>query len=275
MQDTSAAWLMTSLSTSALMVSLVQSASSLPFFFLALPAGALADIVDRRRLLIFTQSWMLVAALALGVLTFAGLTSPWVLLCLTFFLYTGNSLNQPAWSALTPDLVPREEFQNAVTLNGIANNLARSIGPALAGVVLAVSGAGVSFTLNALSFLGVIVVLVRWKRPHHVSLMPSERLFGAMRAGVRYVRHSQPVQAVLMRTLLFIVCASAFWALLPQIARREMMVGSVGYGTLLTAFGLGAISCAYSLPALKRKISVDASCASRPSSSPQPSPRSR
>src|SRR5436309_639261 len=162
MHDASAAWLMTGLAPSPLMVSLIQTATSLPVFLLALPAGALADIVDRRRMLLVTQAWMLVAATALGVCTVVGLTGPWLLLSLTFGMGLGNALNAPAWQATTPDLVPREELAAAVALGGISVNVARAVGPALGGLLVAALGAGWVFLLNAASFLGVVVALARW-----------------------------------------------------------------------------------------------------------------
>src|SRR5437870_7244235 len=204
MHDASAAWLMTGLAPSPIMVSLMQTATSLPFFLLALPAGALADIVDRRRMLLVTQAWMLVAATALGVCTVVGLTGPWLLLSLTFCMGLGNALNAPAWQATTPDLVPREELAGAVALGGISVNVARALGPAFGGLLVAALGAGWVFLLNAASFLGVVVVLARWHRevPPH-SRLPPEDVPGAMRAGVRYVRHSAPFRAVLARTAVF------------------------------------------------------------------------
>src|SRR5438132_1356770 len=240
MHDTSAAWLMTGLAPSPLMVSLMQTATSLPFFLLALPAGALADIVDRRRLLLVTQAWMLVAATALGVCTVVGLTGPWLLFSLTFCMGLGNALNAPAWQATTPDLVPREELAGAVALGGISVNVARALGPAFGGLLVAALGAGWVFLLNAASFLGVVVVLARWHREVSRSRLPPEDVPGAMRAGVRYVRHSAPFRAVLARTAAFVVPASALWALLPLFARRGLELSATGYGLLLGCLGAGA-----------------------------------
>jgi MFS family permease len=162
MQSTGAVWLMTSLTPSPLMVALVQTATSLPFFLLALPAGALADVVDRRRLLLGTQGWMLTAAALLGLLTLVGTTTPWTLLALTFLLGLGTAVNTPGWQAITPDLVPRPELPAAVALGGVAVNLARAVGPALGGLIVAAAGAGAVFLLNAASFVGVMIVLYRW-----------------------------------------------------------------------------------------------------------------
>src|SRR5208337_3717516 len=164
MQEVGASWLMTQLAPSPLIVSLIQTAGALPVFLLSLVAGALADIVDRRRLLIFSQSWMLVAAAALGILTVSHLTSPLLLLNLTFLLGLGNALTGPAWNAIVPELVPRAEVGAAVSINSVGYNVARAAGPALGGLVVAAAGSGAVFLLNAASFLGVIMVFYRWRR---------------------------------------------------------------------------------------------------------------
>ncbi|MCA1992100.1 MAG: MFS transporter, partial [Coleofasciculus sp. S288] len=186
MHDVGAAWLMTSLSPSPFLVALMQAASSLPFFLLALPAGAIADVVDRRRMLLFTQAWMLVAAALLGVLTVAGITTPWTLLALTFALSVGSAINMPVWQAIIPELVVQEELPSAITLNGIVINLSRSIGPAVAGIIIAAAGTGAVFLLNAVSFVGVILVLYYWQRIPQKSALPAERFVGAIQAGIRY-----------------------------------------------------------------------------------------
>lgn len=258
MHDTSAGWLMTSLAPSPLMVSLMQTASSLPFFLLALPAGALADIVDRRRLLIITQVWMCVIGAVLAVATLANLTGPWVLLALTFAMGLGNALNAPAWQATTPELVPREELSAAVGLSGISVNVARAVGPALGGLIVAASGPGWVFLLNASSFLAVVLVLHRWQRDVVVtSRLPPEDVPGAIRAGMRYVRHSAPFHAVLVRTAAFVLPASALWALLPLYARHQLGLNATGYGLVLGCLGAGAISGAFLLPMLRARLTSD------------------
>jgi MFS family permease/quinol monooxygenase YgiN len=258
MHDTSAAWLMTGLAPSPIMVSLMQTATSVPFFLLALPAGALADVVDRRRLLIGTQVWMLFVAAVLGVSTVAHLTGPWVLLLLTFCMGLGNALNAPAWQATTPELVPRDELARAVALGGISVNVARAAGPALGGLLVAAFGAGWVFLLNATSFLGVVLVLVRWRREVPApSRLPPEDVPGAMRAGVRYIRHSAPFRAVLARTAAFVVPASALWALLPLFARRGLGLSATGYGMLLGCLGAGAIVGAIVLPRVRARLTSD------------------
>ena len=241
MQNVGAAWLMTSISKSPLMVSLIQTASSLPIFFLALPAGALADIVDRRRLLIFSQVWMMVAAGALGILTLMHATSEWTVLGLSFMLGIGAALNAPAWQAIIPELVPREELAAAVTLNGINFNLARAAGPALGGLMVSSFGAGANFLLNAASFLGVMIVLYEWRRQARPGVLPAERVLGAIRIGIRYVRYAPALRAVLVRTVAFVFGASAMWAVLPLIARYELGLGAAGFGLLLAWFGIGAV----------------------------------
>src|SRR2546423_5830569 len=257
MHNVGADWLMTSLAPSPLMVGLMQTAENAPLFLLALPAGAMADIVDRRRLLLFTQGWMLVSAVALGLLTLFGLTTPWVLLLLIFSLGLGAALNAPAWQAIMPELVPRSELAAAVSLNSVAFNIARAVGPALGGFVVAAVGSWAVFLLNSLSFLGVLFVLYRWQREPEESISPTERVVGAMRAGVRYVRHDPDLRAVLVRTGVFVSCASALWAMLPLVARQQLGLGALGYGVLLGGLGAGAILAAFILPTVPRRIPIN------------------
>jgi MFS family permease len=257
MHDVGGVWLMISLTPSPIMVALMQTATSLPFFLLALPAGALADVVDRRRLLLVVQGWMVVAAAVLGALTLAGSTTPWSLLALTFALGLGAAMNAPAWQAITPELVSREEVPSAVALSGVGVNLARAVGPALGGFIVAAAGPAAVFLLNALSCLGIIVVLYRWQRQPRRSALPPEHLLGALRAGARFVWHAPPLRTVLARAGVFILCGSALWALLPLIARREMGLDAVGYGVLLGCLGAGAVAGAAILPRLRRRVVVD------------------
>ncbi len=257
MQDVGAAWLMTTLAPSPVMVALVRAASALPMFALALPAGALADVVDRRRLLLITQTWMLVSAALLAALTLAGFTTPGWLLALTAALAVGTALNAPAWQAIIPELVPRAQVASAVALNSTSINLARSVGPALGGLLIAATGPGATFALNALSFGGVIYVLYRWRRTPQPSVLPAERVLGAMRAGLRYVRHSPALLAILARETAFILCASSLWALLPALARFEFGRGPAGYGVLLGFFGAGAVTVAALLPRVRRRAPID------------------
>ncbi|TMA22265.1 MAG: MFS transporter, partial [Deltaproteobacteria bacterium] len=219
-QNVGAAWLMTTLAPDPLVVALVQVASSLPFFLLAIPAGALADVVDRRRLSLFALGWLTAATALLAGLSFANRAGPATLLGLTFAIGVGSALLAPALAAIIPDLVPREEIQPAVSLNGISMNAARAAGPAIGGAVVAVAGSGATFALNAASFVAVILVLRRWRREPLERKLPPEELIGAMRAGIRYVRHNPALRTVLVRTGTFVLPASAVWALLPLYARE-------------------------------------------------------
>jgi predicted MFS family arabinose efflux permease/quinol monooxygenase YgiN len=257
MHDVGAAWLMTSLAPSPLMVSMVQASTSLPLFVLALPAGAFADVFDRRRLLLLTQGWMLIAAAGLAMLTAAGITGPVLLLVFTFAIGVGTAFNAPAWQAIVPEIVHREALPAAVALNSAGINLARAIGPALGGLIVAKLGPQAAFGLNALSFIGVIIVLYRWPREKPIRSLPSEHLFGAMVAGLRYARYAAGFRNVLGRAFLFVFPASALWGLLPLLARQELNLGASGYGILLGAVGLGAVSGAYFLPRIRKKIAVD------------------
>src|SRR6516162_2009426 len=186
MQAVGAGWMMAVLTMSPLMVGLVQAAVALPVFLVILPAGALADIVDRRRFLLITQGWMVLASGALGVLTLLHVVTPWVLLGFTFLLGLGAVMNDPAWQAITPELVPPEQHAAAVALNSAGFNVARAVGPALGGMVIAKAGSGVAFLLNALSFFGVILVLYRWRRPQPTE-KSQESVWEAIGTGVRYV----------------------------------------------------------------------------------------
>lgn len=257
MHDVGAAWLMTSLAPSPFMVSMVQAATSLPLFVFALPSGALADVIDRRRLLLITQGWMLLAAAGLAVITASGLTSPELLLAFTMALGLGAAFNAPAWQAIVPEIVSREELPAAVAINSAGLNVARAVGPALGGVIVATAGPQATFGLNAVSFIGVLYVLYRWKRKVTSSQLPPEQLFGAMVAGLRYAKHAPGFRNVLGRTLLFVFPASALWALLPLVARQELGLTATGYGVLLGAVGAGALTGAYLLPRLRKKLSVD------------------
>ncbi len=257
MQDVGEAWLMTNLTPSPLLVALVQAAASLPGFLLALPSGALADIIDRRRLLLFTQTWMLAVAGLAGLLTISRLMTPQLLLTTAFLMGLGEALNGPAWQAITPEMVPTKEVRAAVTLNGAGFNVSRAVGPALAGFLITLFNPGTAFILNALSFLGVIYVLYRWQRTTKESELPRERLRTAMRLGVRYVKHTPVLQSVFVRSSVFIACGSAVLALLPVFARQDLQLSALGYGVLLGCFGAGAIVGAAILPKLGRDIPMN------------------
>jgi MFS family permease len=253
MQAVGAGWMMTVLTMSPLMVGLVQAAVAMPVFLVILPAGALADMVDRRRFLLITQGWMVLASGTLGVLTLLHMVTPWVLLGFTFLLGLGAVMNDPAWQAITPELVPSEQHAPAVALNSAGFNVARAVGPALGGMVIAAAGSGFAFVLNAISFFGVIVVLYRWKRVP-TEVRETEGVWDAVCTGVRYVRGSELVRSVLIRTGAFSVGAIAILALLPILTKP---FGARGYGALLGCFGLGAMLGATVLPRLRRQLSVD------------------
>ena len=255
MQNVGEGWLMTQLTMSPLMVSLVQAASTLPVFLVILPAGALADMVDRRHLLLITQAWMVGASALLGVLTLLGHITPWVLLGFTFLLGLGAVMNDPAWQAITPEIVCAENHPPAVALNSVGFNVARAIGPALGGLVIVATSSGVAFLMNAASFFGVIFFLYRWKRVP-LGPPPTERMLESMRAGFRYIRSAPVVHCVLVRTGAFSIAASALLALLPIIARRSEQAAT-GYGLLLGSFGLGALAGAAVLSRLRAYFSVD------------------
>lgn len=254
MQNVGAAWLMALLTPSPLFVGLVQSATSLPVFLLGIPAGALADIVDRRKLLLWTQGCMLAAAAILGVMTLAGYTGPWSLLLLTFALGLGSTMNGPAWQAIMPELVPRADLPAAIALNSAGFNLARAVGPALGGAVVAAASAGPAFLLNAVSFVGVMVVLWMWHRRPREHAHAEERISSAMLAGIRYVRFAPPMHAVLLRSAAFVMPASALWALLPVLAKTELHLGSAGYGVLLGCLGAGSVLGATVLSRLRERF---------------------
>src|SRR5579864_9179976 len=188
-QNVGGVWLMTRFTASPLLIAMMQTATTLPVFLVGFPAGTLADIVDRRRLLLATQGLILVAAAALSVLTFGGLMNAPLLLGFTFVLGLGAILSNPAWQAVNAELVPPDELPAAVTLSSVSYNLARAVGPALAGLLVAVAGPAAVFLLNALAFVYVVVMLARWRPKPHRAILPAERLMGALRTGRRFVLH--------------------------------------------------------------------------------------
>jgi MFS family permease len=263
MQDTAGSWLMAALTGSPLLIALMQTAASLPVLLLGLVAGATADMFDRRRLLIVWQTWMLVAVMILSILTVAGILSPWQLLALTFLMNIGAAMTNPAWQAIVPELVPREELPDAIAINSAGYNLARAVGPALGGLMVAAftsttKGAGSVFFVNAVSFVAVIWVLYAWHRtPLFKSALPGERMLGSMRTGLRYVRYAPALQSVLIRAFLFTFFVSAVWALLAVVARHHLHQGALGYGILNGCLGAGAVAGATCLPAVRRKLSAE------------------
>jgi len=256
--DVGAAWLMTSTTTSPLLVSLLQTAASVPVFMLALPAGALADLANRRHLLIIANLGVTATAAVLAVASVWGVVSPELLLAFTFALGVGAAFNNPAWQATIPEVVPRPLVSAATTLNGVNINLARALGPAIGGLLVAAAGPPAVFTLNAVATFVIVVVVWRWRgEDARVAAAPAERLAGAMRAGLRFVRFSQELRPVLVRALSFIVCGSAVWALLPLLAREQLGLGATEYGFLLGALGAGAVLASNFLPSWRRRLNVD------------------
>ena len=250
-QTVGAQWLMGDLGGTALQIALVQTAATLPVFLLVVPAGALGDIVDRRRLLLLSQTLMLLAAAGLALLTAIRLTTPNRLLALTAVLAVGQAVAAPCFQAVQPELVPREELPQAALLNGANGNVARAVGPAVGGLLIGVAGPAAAFALNSASFVGVLAVLYRWPRPAVERPLGAESIGPAMRAGVRYVRRAPAFGAVLVRSALFMVFASGLWALLPALARGPLGLGPNGYGGLLAAVGLGAVLGTAVLPRLR------------------------
>ena len=262
MEAVGESWLMTSLTSSALLVALAYASDSIAIVLLALPAGAFADIVNRRRVLIASQTWMMGVAAALGVATASGLVSPPLLLAFIFLLGIGEALSIPAFSPFLLGTVPRSETKNAVTLMAVAMNLGRSVGPAVGGLLIASVGPAAVFFLNAASFAGVIAVLYRAKPVAGDDLkkssLPAERMAGAIRAGLRYVRHSTAIHAVLVRVASFAVPISILPALLPTFVRHELGSNSLTYGLLYGIFGLAAIVFGvFVMPRVNKRYSSD------------------
>ena len=255
LQNTGAGWLMTTLAPDPLIVSMVQAATIMPVFLLALPGGALADIVDRRVFLIGCQVWTCAAAVVLAVLTLSGaMTASW-LLFLTFAIGIGTALNNPAWSAVVPELVPREDLVQAIALNGIGFNLTRAIGPALAGFLILLGGPSLAFSLYAISITTVIASLVFWRRnTRHFTGLPREHFLSAMRAGVRFVRNTPAIRAAMMRTIAYSIPCAAPWGLLPLFVRQELGLGAGMYGVILGAMGAGGVASGMLLPMFRARF---------------------
>lgn len=257
-QSVGAAWVMLSLGASPVLVSLVQAANTLPIMVFALVAGALADTYDRRRLMIAAQGFMLVVSTLLALVAWAGLLTPWLLLLFTFLIGSGAALNGPAWQASVGEMVPRPVLPAAVAYNSMGFNVARSVGPAVGGVLVAAIGAAFAFAVNALTYLPLLFVLARW-RPAVAALskLPREPLGAAMLAGIRYATLSPGIAAVLARAAVFGIGASAVPALLPLAARDLMRGGAQTYGLLLGAFGIGAVIGALASPRLRQWLSSE------------------
>ena len=259
MHDVGAGWLMTTLSPSPAIVALVQAATTLPVFLFALLAGAIADRVDKRRFLILVNLILTAVIAVLAGLTALGLVTPLLLLVFTFVIGAGAAFMAPAWQAIVPSLVPREALQPAIALNSMGINISRAIGPALAGFLITAIGPAAPFMVNAVSHIVIIGALLAWKPPATPARsLPPEPIIGAMLTGLRHASHNGPLKATLLRSFGFFIFASAYWALLPLVARGLPDGGAEIYGILLAAVGGGAVVGALALPGIKRRIGANA-----------------
>lgn len=260
MHAAAAAWLMTSLTSSPLLIGLVQTAASLPACLFGVAGGVLTDLVNRRRLLAFAQLWMMAMAFLMAVMAWHGHLKPWQLLTLLLLLGMGSAVHLPSWQTLLQDLVTRDKMAAAVSLNSISFNLARSIGPALGGFLVGACGAAFVFVLNAFSYIAVLVAL--WRMPHH--LMPQPRgkatpqaILDSFVEGWLFLCASPLICGILLRCGCFIFTGAGLWALLPVIARDHLGTGASGYGMLLSAFGIGSVIGALFIPSLRRRFPLD------------------
>jgi MFS family permease len=253
-----ASWLMTSLTDSPTLIALVQASTMLPVMFFALWAGAVADNLDRRKVMLCAQGFMLIVSAILAVCAWQGVLTPWLLLGFTFLIGIGTAFNGPAWQASVGEMVPRNALAAAVAFNSMGFNLARSLGPAIGGIIVAAAGAATAFLVNSVSYIGLIVVLARWRPQLPSRLLPREQIGHAMEAGIRYIAMSPHLRIVMLRAFLFSVAASAIPALMPLIARDHISGGALTYGTLLGAFGLGAVAGALASRRLRASGSSEA-----------------
>ena len=254
-QSVGASWMMTSMG-SAQMVALVQASTTLPIMLLSLLAGALADTSDRRVVMLCAQGFMLVVSISLATATWLGFINPWLLLLFTFLIGVGSAFNGPAWQASVGDMVPRRDLAGAVTLNSMGFNIARSVGPAIGGLIVAAAGAAAAFAVNAFSYLGLIIVIARWRPERPPQTLAREGLWHAMGAGVRYAAMSPRIYAVLVRAGIFGIGAVSIQALLPLVA-RQTGGGPLVYGLLLGAFGVGAVGGAFGSARLRSRFSTE------------------
>jgi MFS family permease len=258
MYNAASGWLMTSLNPNPLIVSLVQVANSLPLFLFALPAGALADMIDKRRFILWLEILTTLFSAVFALLVTLHLASPAGLLWFTFLVGVLNALETPAWQAIVPLLVPKEALTSAIAVNSVGINISRVLGPALTGVIILSLGIAAPFWLDAVSNLGVIAVIYGWcPRGGAGRTLPAERLVGAMRNGVRYVRNNRRMRATLARSVGFFLFASAYWALLPVVSKQQLHGGATLYGVLLGAIGVGAVGGALGLPRFRARSGPD------------------
>ncbi len=256
-RDVASSWLVTELSATPAAVSLVQAAATLPVFLLAIPAGVLSDILDRRKFLIAVQLLLASASLCLLTLSAMGLQSVSSLVALTFIGGIGAALVAPTWQAIVPELVQRQDVKGAVALNSLGINISRAIGPALGGLLLAWFGAAVTYGVDVITYVFVVAALLWWRRGTPEDDALAERFFGAFRAGLRYARSSRELHVVLIRAAVFFAFSSAIWALLPLVARQLLGGDASFYGMLLGAVGAGAVCGALVMPRLRARLDAD------------------
>lgn len=256
-QGVGAAWMMTTIATSPYQVALVQASTTLPIMLFALVAGAIADSFNRRKVMLVAQTFMLVVSALLTLFTWQGWMTPWTLLAFTFLIDSGTALNSPSWQASVGDMVPRAKVPAAVALNSLGFNITRSVGPAIGGVIVAAAGAAAAFAANAVSYIGLIVVLARWKPSLPEQTLPRESLGAAMGAGLRYVAMSPNIAKVLVRGSAFGFSAGAVLALLPLVARDVVKGDALTYGIMLGAFGIGAVGGALISVRLRQLLSSE------------------
>ena len=257
-QNVGEKWQMAELTRSPLLISLIETGSTLPILFLALAAGALADILDRRKLLLAAQTYMLAVAAAMSALTFAHLITPAVLIAMSLLLGVGAAITYPAWQAIVPELLPREQIPAGVALNSAGFNVSRAVGPAIGGLIVGLMGPAWAFALNSLSFLAVVGALAWWKRPISTQDLPGERFMGAVRVGLRYARHSRPLQIILWRAVAFVFFSGIVFSLLPSLAIHRLGASSERFGLLLGAVGAGAVTATLFLPRLRARAETNA-----------------
>jgi MFS family permease len=255
-QDVGEAWLMTSLTTSALLISAIQAASSAASVFLSLPGGALADVTNNRRVILLMEGWATLVTAGMALLARLDAFTPGYLVLFSFAASAGSALAAPAWQALTAELVPLSDLPGAVTLNALGINISRAVGPAVGGLIVSAAGPWAAFAANALSFVGVLIVVAAWRPPRRTSALDPERLQGAVLAGIRFALHAPPFRAVLMRTAIFMICASALWALLPVLVSQELKQGPKVYGLLLACIGAGAMAIVPLVKPIRTRLSA-------------------
>ncbi|HWQ08205.1 MAG TPA: MFS transporter, partial [Holophaga sp.] len=250
-------WQMTQLTPSTLLVALIETGTTLPVLLFGLAAGAIADIVDRRRWLITTQVFMMTVAGVMSLLTFLHLITPMILLTMAMLIGVGSSLSMPAFQAIVPEILSKRDLGNGVALNSAGYNVSRAVGPALGGLVVGWLGAGWAFLLNAVSFLAVVAVLWKWRRKPPSHSLPSERFLGAMKVGFRYARHSRPLQIIFLRSVGYIWFSGVIFSLLPSLVIHKLGLGSAAFGLLTGCIGTGAVLLTTVLPRLRLRFQAN------------------